>query len=306
MLCVGVNTLYIIISTVARRPLPHPQLFRYGSCSGGRRHRSIARQLYDMAGGVLLKRAGKAAASRAAPKPKATPRGTKRSAESIAAANSASEARKAKANNTSLDLTQRETLDLIVSFLTENPHLIFSTFSHLHTGHIANETADTPADDVWVDSKSYWRNIPKYWLAQVAVEIAQGRPGGSKVTLELMDDMDAENTEQMRLLIQCWFGVNKDSKFPRELLPKTLMQLFLQRRGEALGHRYTKFVQSGAIGESKKIDWRTYGAYSFEWGEDNTVKRIGLNMKSGVLWASVSGGGGECGQSMVCRLSHLS
>lgn len=126
----------------------------------------------------------------------------------------------------------------------------------------------------------------------MAVEIARGHSPEGKIMLELIDDMDAENTQQMRLLMQCWFRINKDSKFPRELLPKTLMQPFLQRRGAALGHRYKSFVQSGEIGQSKKIDWRLFGAYSFEWGVDNTVKRIGLNMTGGVPLASASSGRG--------------
>ena len=123
---------------------------------------------------------------------------------------------------------------------------------------------------MWPDSYSWWRQIPKYWLAEVIVEAS---PKG-ELSMKDIDLVDAADKNAIRNLSTFLFGTRQDSKFPRQLLPKAVMRSYLLEMHKLLGMR-TKHVKGG-LNEKYEIDWVGIGVYQFNWDDKERATEVTL------------------------------
>lgn len=92
----------------------------------------------------------------------------------------------------------------------------------------------------------------------------------------MLDELDAADREAFRRAMQLLFGVNPHHKIPKPLLLKPVMRKWLMARLEDLGGRHKTIAKN--IQAKSMIDWRQFGAFSFQKAVEGGVATIRHNV----------------------------
>jgi len=163
-------------------------------------------------------------------------------------------ATRAAASN--LDLAAVQAKRHVMAWMEENPDKVIPLWAQLETG-LLNAPPKVPAalQDTWHETYTYWRQIPKYWLAQVITHIHEDAPSA-----EVLDNMNLEDPEAFRKVVNYMFGVSCNQKVPKPLLKKAVMAKWLTQRGQDLG--------------SRKLEWARKGVYQLTKDTEGHIDKV--------------------------------
>lgn len=174
----------------------------------------------------------------------------------------------AKAASSNSNIAENTSRKAVIDWMDKHPEQTINLWAQLESGLVAAPSQKNKVSDEWPNSYIYWRQIPKYWMAQIVIDEAK-RFG---VTTEMLDEVDAADRDAFRRVMHHLFGLNPHHTIPKPLLMKPVMRRWLLARLASLGNRHQNL--SKAIKTDFSVDWARYGAFTFQAGAEGAAPTI--------------------------------